>query len=100
VPLPVRADGVVQAVDVPAGTGVLTWTYATPHLAAGLALSATGAAAIGAVLLAAALDLGLAWRRVLQARHALRRRPAAGSIGWGALGRANRVRRAAHFPYR
>jgi hypothetical protein len=35
----VRADGIVQAVDVPPGTGVLTWHYTTPHLAAGLGLS-------------------------------------------------------------
>lgn len=39
VSLPVRADGIVQAVDVPPGTGVLTWHYTTPHLAAGLGLS-------------------------------------------------------------
>jgi hypothetical protein len=39
--LPVRVDGVVQAVDVPAGTGVLTWHYAPPRLAAGLGISLT-----------------------------------------------------------
>jgi hypothetical protein len=67
--LPVRADGVVQAVDVPAGTGILTWTYTPPRLLEGLALSLTGAAGIGVVLLAAVLDwdVGLARRRVLQA---------------------------------
>jgi len=83
VQLPVKTDGVVQAVDVPAGTGVLTWTYAPPRLMAGLALSGAGAAAIGVVLLAAVLDLnlGLSWRRVPQARRELRRPPAEGSIG-------------------
>jgi hypothetical protein len=37
--LPVRVDGVVQAVDVPAGTGTLSWHYAPPRLAAGLGIS-------------------------------------------------------------
>ncbi|HTU75960.1 MAG TPA: hypothetical protein VMG38_20785 [Trebonia sp.] len=82
VQLPVRADGVVQAVDVPAGAGVLTWSYMPPHLLAGLALSVTGTVAIGGVLLAAVLDLNLAlaWRRVRQARHVLARPPARGAI--------------------
>jgi hypothetical protein len=82
--VPVRADGVVQGVDVPAGSGVLTWTYTPPHLQAGLALSLTGAAATGALLLGAVLDLNLslAWRRVLRARHVLRRPATEGAIGW------------------
>jgi len=46
VTLPVQADGVMQAVDVPAGTGVLTWTYTPPRLAAGLALSLGSAGVI------------------------------------------------------
>jgi hypothetical protein len=33
--LDVRSSGVVQAVDVPAGRGVLTWRYTTPGLTAG-----------------------------------------------------------------
>jgi hypothetical protein len=37
--LTVRADGLVQAVDVPPGLGVLTFRYAPPGFAAGLALS-------------------------------------------------------------
>ena len=37
--LAVRADGLVQAVDVPPGLGVLTFRYAPPRFAAGLALS-------------------------------------------------------------
>jgi hypothetical protein len=44
--LPVRADGVVQAVDVPAGTGQLTWSYTPPGLAGGLALSLASMVAI------------------------------------------------------
>jgi hypothetical protein len=70
-------------VNVPAGAGVLTWTYTPPHLLAGLALSLTGAAGIGAALLAAVLgwDLSLAWRRVPQVRHQARPAPAEGSIG-------------------
>ena len=43
--LPVRRASLVQAVDVPAGTGVLTWTYSPPGFTAGFALS-LGAAAI------------------------------------------------------
>ena len=34
-----QADGVVQAVDVPPGTGTLTWHYAPPRLTAGLSIS-------------------------------------------------------------
>jgi hypothetical protein len=41
VTLPVRADGVTQAVDVPPGSGMLTWHYAPPHLVAGLGISLT-----------------------------------------------------------
>jgi hypothetical protein len=48
--LPVFPDGLVQAVDVPAGRGTLTWHYTAPGLAAGLAL--TLAAAVLCVLLA------------------------------------------------
>ncbi len=41
VALPVRADGVVQAVDVPPGTGTLSWHYAPPRLTPGLGISVT-----------------------------------------------------------
>jgi hypothetical protein len=61
VTLPVQADGVVQAVDVPAGTGVLTWTYTPPRLAAGLALSLASAVVIVALGLAS-LVRRLRWR--------------------------------------
>jgi hypothetical protein len=51
--LPVRADGLVQAVDVPPGTGVLTWRYEPPRLAEGLGLSVAAALAIAALLIPA-----------------------------------------------
>jgi len=50
--LPVRRAGLVQAVDVPPGTGVVTWSYEPPWFTAGLALSLGGAVLIA--LLAAA----------------------------------------------
>jgi uncharacterized membrane protein YfhO len=37
--LSVRPDGIVQAVDVPAGEGTVTWHYTPPSLDSGLALS-------------------------------------------------------------
>ena len=37
--LTVQRDGVVQAVDVPPGLGVVTWSYTPPRLLAGLSLS-------------------------------------------------------------
>jgi hypothetical protein len=46
--LVVRPAGIVQAVDVPPGRGVVTWSYAPPGLAGGLALS--GAALVIVVL--------------------------------------------------
>jgi hypothetical protein len=52
VTLAVQADGVVQAVDVPAGTGVLSWHYAPPRFTAGLAVSLAAAAALVLMLLA------------------------------------------------
>jgi hypothetical protein len=57
--LTVQPDGLVQAVDVPAGLGEVTWSYTPPGFPAGLALS----------LAAAALVLGL----LVLSRH--RRRP-------------------------
>ena len=48
VTLPIRRVGLVQAVEVPAGHGVLTWAYDPPGLTAGLVLSAS---AFGALLL-------------------------------------------------
>ena len=56
VKLPVRTDGLVQVVDVPAGRGTVTWRYMSPHFMAGLALS------IVAVLLILLLALASRWR--------------------------------------
>ena len=53
-PLAVHRDGLVQAVDVPAGRGVLTWSYRPPGFRAGFALS-RGAAAFILLLLAIGL---------------------------------------------
>jgi hypothetical protein len=41
--LAVQRDGLVQAVDVPPGLGVITWSYTPPGFPAGLALSLTAA---------------------------------------------------------
>jgi hypothetical protein len=53
--LTVQRDGLVQAVDVPAGLGVLTWSYTTPGFHIGLVLSCGAAALAGLLLLAAYL---------------------------------------------
>ncbi len=49
--LPVQRDGVVQAVDVPSGLGVVTWSYTPPGFPAGLALSLAAAALVFVFLL-------------------------------------------------
>jgi hypothetical protein len=72
VTLPVRADGVVQAVDVPAGTGVLSWHYTPPRFLAGLAVSLGAAVALALLLLAPVL-----WRFT----PSRRRDPAAAILG-------------------
>jgi uncharacterized membrane protein YfhO len=48
--LAVRRDGLVQAVDVPAGRGIVTWSYRPPGLRMGLAVS-LGATALIILLL-------------------------------------------------
>jgi hypothetical protein len=48
--LTVRQSGLVQVVDVPPGSGILTWSYVTPRFSAGLALSATAILALVALL--------------------------------------------------
>jgi hypothetical protein len=48
--LAVQRDGLVQAVDVPPGLGVLTWSYTPPGFAVGLALSLAAAALVGVFL--------------------------------------------------
>ncbi|HLN67927.1 MAG TPA: hypothetical protein VK280_11675 [Streptosporangiaceae bacterium] len=55
VALTVQVDGLVQAVDVPPGLGVVTWSYSPPGFRAGLALSLAAAALAAAALAAAAL---------------------------------------------
>ena len=44
--LTVQRDGVVQAVDVPPGLGVLTWSYTPPRFLAGLSLSLAATALV------------------------------------------------------
>ena len=44
--LTVQRDGLVQAVDVPPGLGVVTWSYTPPRFRAGLALSLAATALI------------------------------------------------------
>ena len=51
--LTVQRAGVVQAVDVPAGRGVLTWSYRPPGLETGLAVSAAGLVVLLAMMLVA-----------------------------------------------
>jgi hypothetical protein len=63
VTLPVQADGVVQEVDVPAGTGVLSWRYVAPRFTAGLALSLGATLALVLMLLAPVRWLTPPWRR-------------------------------------
>ena len=45
-----QRDGLVQAVDVPAGLGVITWSYTPPLFPAGLALSLAATAVLLALL--------------------------------------------------
>ena len=56
-PLAVRRDGLVQAVDVPAGRGMVIWSYRPPGFRAGFALSLGAAAFIFLLLLASGLCL-------------------------------------------
>ena len=57
VALTVQVDGLVQAVDVPPGLGVVTWSYSPPGFRAGLALSLAAAVLAAAALVAACFDL-------------------------------------------
>jgi hypothetical protein len=50
--LTVRTEGLVQVVDVPAGLGVITWSYTSPGLMGGLACSLVAAAFTLLLLLA------------------------------------------------
>jgi hypothetical protein len=51
--LDVGRSGLVQVVDVPAGRGILTWSYVSPGFRAGLVLSVAAVAALMALLAAA-----------------------------------------------
>jgi hypothetical protein len=73
VTLPVQADGLVQAVDVPAGRGTVTWHYTAPRFTAGLAL--TLGATVFVVLFTA---LALAGDRIQSAAWL----PRPGQWGW------------------
>jgi hypothetical protein len=73
--LTVQADGLVQAVDVPPGLGVLTFRYTPPGFAVGLALSLMAGVLVTGFFVAA----GLAWPPV-------------------AAGLARRARKAGHRP--
>jgi uncharacterized membrane protein YfhO len=56
--LDVGRSGLIQVVDVPAGQGILTWSYVSPGFRAGLVLS------VGAAVLLIALLLAARWSRV------------------------------------
>jgi len=66
VTLAVRRAGLVQAVDVPPGRGVVTWAYVPPWFTAGFALS-LGAATL--ILLLVAGQLLMAARRARRSRR-------------------------------
>ena len=51
--LAVQRDGTVQAVDVPPGLGVVSWSYTPPGFPAGLALSLAAAALVAALFFVA-----------------------------------------------
>ena len=53
--LTVQRDGVVQAVDVPPGLGVVTWSYTPPRFLAGLGLSLAATALVFLFFLLASL---------------------------------------------
>jgi hypothetical protein len=85
--VPVRRAGLVQSVDLPAGRGVVTWTYTPPSFTAGFALSAGATAVI--LGLAVAMAVGRSRRRP-GPRTRPGSGPPAGSLGWpqscGAIG--------------
>jgi hypothetical protein len=51
--LPVQRDGLVQAVNVPPGRGLLSWNYVSPRFPAGLALSLVAVVFLIALLVGA-----------------------------------------------
>jgi hypothetical protein len=52
VALAVRVDGLIQAIDVPPGLGVVTWSYTPPGFSVGLALSLAAATFVAFIALA------------------------------------------------
>jgi hypothetical protein len=60
--LTVQRDGVVQAVDVPPGLGVVTWSYTPPRFLAGLGLSLAATALVFLFFLLASLAVRRARR--------------------------------------
>jgi hypothetical protein len=83
VTLAVGRAGLVQAVDVPPGTGVVTWRYLPPWFPAGLALSLAAAALICVLLAGRAAHARRPHRpaRRSPAPPGERERPAAGQRG-------------------
>jgi hypothetical protein len=79
--LPVQRDGLVQAVDVPAGLGVITWSYTPPLFPAGLALSLAATAVLPALLAFPAIRALLALRALLAFRALLALRGAGRARG-------------------
>jgi hypothetical protein len=59
-PLAVRRAGLVQAVDIPPGPGVVTWSYVPPWFTAGFALSLAAVALILLLMLGHRSPLGVA----------------------------------------
>jgi hypothetical protein len=80
--LDVGRSGLVQVVDVPAGQGILTWSYVSPGFRAGFALS-LAAVALLLLLLAAARwsRLKIGRRERVPAGHGLLAEPQAGLTG-------------------
>jgi hypothetical protein len=81
--LTVQRDGLVQALGVPAGLGVLTWSYTTPGFRTGLLLSCGAAALAGLFFVAAYFVRKPASHRdsrIIRAQ-ARTRRPAGNAVG-------------------
>ena len=93
--LPVQPDGVVQAVDVPPGLGVVTWSYTPPRLLAGLGLSLAATALVFLFFLLALLAVrraptSLGWCREVHAAD-VGRRDGPGGQGCGGQGMRGRL---------
>jgi hypothetical protein len=73
-PLAVRRDGLVQAVDVPAGRGIVTWSYRPSGFRMGFALS-LGATALILLAVISALFVSGSRRRPDPAAAVRKRRP-------------------------